>query len=125
MTQRGQTGGAVDKGTPAVVATVTAYLAAQPPASRRVLRPVRKAVRAALPLAQESITYGIPTYKMHGKAAVLSAFGTELQDYYISKGTIRFPIDQPVPVDLVARMATVRACEVQTAPGRKLGSKKR
>lgn len=120
-----------------VTTTVTEYLADQPPASRRVLRVVRKAIKTALPAAEECISYRIPAYKLKGKiviyfagwtthyslypvtAAVLAAFGDELRGHVVSKGTMRFALDEPVPVELIAGIAKVRGQEVEAGLARK------
>jgi uncharacterized protein YdhG (YjbR/CyaY superfamily) len=115
-----------------VTTTVTEYLADQPPASRRVLRVVRKAIRSALPAAaEECISYRIPAYKLKGKpviyfagwtnhyslypvtSAVMAAFGDALRGHVVSKGTMRFSLDEPVPVELIAGIAKVRGQEVE------------
>jgi uncharacterized protein YdhG (YjbR/CyaY superfamily) len=109
--------------------SVTEYMAAQPPAARAVLRLVRAAIRKALPGATESISYQIPGYKLPegpvlafagwkehyslypAKATLVAAFKDELAPYEVSKGTIRFPLEKPVPVRLIERIARFRAKE--------------
>jgi uncharacterized protein YdhG (YjbR/CyaY superfamily) len=111
------------------VSSVDAYLAAQPAAARVLLARVRRAIRAAIPAAQESITYRIPTYKLHGRAVVYFAgwkahysvypatprlvktLKGALAPYEIRKGTIRFPLTR-VPERLIGRIAKLRAREV-------------
>jgi uncharacterized protein YdhG (YjbR/CyaY superfamily) len=113
------------------ITTVNEYLADQPPPTRRVLRVVRKAIRSALPTAEECISYRIPAYKLKGKpvvyfagwtqhyslypvtAAVLAAFGEALHGHVVSRGTMRFPLNEPVPVALIAGIAKVRGQEVE------------
>jgi uncharacterized protein YdhG (YjbR/CyaY superfamily) len=110
--------------------SVDDYIAAQPEPVQRLLTRVRRTIRKALPAADEVISYGIPTYKMGGHAVVyfagwkrhysiypatarlVEAFGNELAPYEISKGTIRFPLSAPVPIELVAGIAKMRAEEV-------------
>lgn len=110
--------------------SVPQYLAAQPPAVRRVLARVRSVIRKAVPAADEVIAYGIPTYKLHGRPVIyfagwaqhyavypsnpriVAAFKDELAGYETSKGTIRFPLAKPVPVRLIAGIAALRAKEV-------------
>ena len=110
--------------------SVDQYLAAHPRQVRTTLRAVRNAVRKALGGAQEMIRYGMPTYTLDGRpviyfagwkrhyslypatARVVAALGDELAPYEVEKGTIRFPLDQPVPVRLIARIAKLRAAEV-------------
>lgn len=110
--------------------SVDEYLAAQPEAVRGVLTRVRSAIRKAVPGAEEVISYKIPTYKLHGGPVlyfagwrqhyslypatnhVVAAFKDDLAPYEVSKGTIRFPLSQPVPVRLIERIAKFRAKEV-------------
>jgi uncharacterized protein YdhG (YjbR/CyaY superfamily) len=102
---------------------VDVYLAKQPKAARTALRRVRAAIRRALPGAEETISYQIPAYKLHGRVAIyfagwkehysvypandrlVKAFGRALARYELSKGTIRFPLSEPVPVRLIERIA--------------------
>lgn len=111
--------------------TVDRYLAAQPPATRAVLERVRAAIRKAVPDAEECISYQIPAYKLPGgtvihfagwkahyalypaSALVVETFGDELAGRDMSKGTIRFPLDEKVPVGLIGRIAKLRAKEVR------------
>jgi uncharacterized protein YdhG (YjbR/CyaY superfamily) len=109
--------------------TVEDYIAAQPEGVRAMLERVRNAIRKALPGAEETISYKMPTYKLNGKAVlhfaawkehysiyaatarVVETFRAELAPYKIEKGTIRFAFAQPVPVKLIARIAKFRAGE--------------
>jgi len=110
---------------------VDAYIAAQPAATRRALEKVRATLRKSLPGAEEVISYKIPAYRMPGgiviyfagwkqhyalypvTAPLIAAFKDELAPYELSnKGTVRFPLDAPVPVRLIARIAKYRAQEV-------------
>jgi uncharacterized protein YdhG (YjbR/CyaY superfamily) len=110
---------------------VDAYIAAQPAATRRVLEKVRAILRKALPGAEEVISYKIPAYRLHGgivvyfagwkqhyalypvTAPLIAAFKDDLAPYELShKGTVRFRLDAPVPVRLIARIAKYRAQEV-------------
>jgi uncharacterized protein YdhG (YjbR/CyaY superfamily) len=112
-------------------ASVDDYIAAFPRPVQTVLKRVRRTIRTAIPDAQESISYGIPAFKLKGHAAIyfagwkehyslypsnarlIAAFKNELADYeYNDKGTIRFPIDQPIPETLIAGIAQFRAKEV-------------
>ncbi len=108
--------------------SVSEYIAAQPRAVQGVLRKVRGAIRKAVPAAEESISYGIPAYKVDGRVVIyfaawkehfsiypssarLVAALPELSRYEMSKGTIRMPLDAPVPVRLIERIAKLRAKE--------------
>jgi uncharacterized protein YdhG (YjbR/CyaY superfamily) len=122
--------------------SVDEYIAAQPEALRIPLKRVRNAIRKALPGAVEVISYKMPAYKLHGSRvlyfagwkqhyalyaatdSVLAAFKDELAPYEVAKGTIRFTLSEPVPVELIGRIAKFRAKEVverenAKAPARK------
>lgn len=110
--------------------SVDAYIASQPEAVQGLLERVRSTIRKAVPGAEEVISYNIPTYKLHGSAILyfavwkqhyslypakdrlVAAFQDDLASYKISKGTIRFPLSEPVPVKLIERIAKFRAKEV-------------
>jgi len=116
--------------------SVDEYIASQPEAVQDVLKRVRSAIRKAVPTAEEVISYKIPTYKLPGgpviyfagwkqhyslypaNARLIAAFKDELAPYeFNNKGTIRFPLSEPVPVKLIERIAKFRAKEV--AAGKK------
>ena len=122
--------------------SVDQYIASQPQAVQRVLKRVRSSIRKAVPRAEEMISYGIPTYKLHGRAVIyfagwsrhfslypstdrlVAAFKVELAPYEVNKGTIRFPLSEPVPVTLIEGIAKFRAKEVAER-GQAAVSKKR
>ncbi len=109
--------------------SVDDYIDAQPAGVQAVLQRVRSCIRKAVPGAEEVISYQIPAYKRDGGAVIYFAgwkqhysiypattrvveeLGDELAPYKMSKGTIRFPLSEPVPVKLIARIAGVRAKE--------------
>jgi len=101
--------------------TVDAYVASFPPEVRRTLEAVRATMRRAAPGTEEKISYGIPTYTLDGERVVYfagwkhhisvypvpggdAAFDAALAPYKVARGTLRFPLDKPVPLDLVARV---------------------
>ena len=110
--------------------TVDDYIDAQPAAVRGKLVRLRKAIVDALPGADESISYGMPTYKLGGKRVLYFAvwkdhfalYGSmgrvaaelkdELAAYKTAKGTIRFPLAEAVPLKLIDRIARLRAEEI-------------
>lgn len=109
---------------------VDEYIASKPAAAQQALDQVRNAIRKALPGAEETISYNIPTYKVNGRAALyfagwknfysiypaskvlLAEFGDELAGARIVKSTIRFPLSKPVPVKLIGKIAKFRANEI-------------
>ena len=126
--------------------SVDEYIAAQPEAVRPTLEQVRAAIRRAVPDAVEGIGYRIPGYQLHGKPmlyfagfqkhySLFAASGTffaaleeELRGYELRKGTVHFPLTQPVPVKLISRIAKLRAAGIAATakePGRGRGKGKR
>jgi uncharacterized protein YdhG (YjbR/CyaY superfamily) len=130
--------------TRATFASVVEYIAAQPKDAQRMLKRVRAVIRGALPSADEMISYGIPTYKLNGRPVIyfagfkqhysvypadtrlVAAFSQELQPYeYNNKGTIRFPLSEPVPEKLIAGIAKFRAKDVADHERAKAGARSR
>jgi uncharacterized protein YdhG (YjbR/CyaY superfamily) len=114
--------------------TIGEYLADFPPKTRAVLKKVRDAIRKALPGAEEAISYGIPAFKLYGRvviyfagwkahyslypvtAGMIAEIGDTTAPYKVNdKGTIRFPLDAPVPADLIGDIARFRAQEAAEA----------
>ncbi len=109
--------------------SIDAYIAAQPPATQIVLEKVRATIRKALPKTEEAISYNIPAFKLNGKAFIYFAgwkehfslypatgrvaieLKDELANHIVSKGTIRFPLDKPVPAKLITAIARIRAAD--------------
>jgi uncharacterized protein YdhG (YjbR/CyaY superfamily) len=113
-----------------LAATIDEYLATLPPDRRAELERMRAAIRAGAPRAIEAIAYKRPAfrspdgqflvsfdaYKRHyslfpASEAVVAELGSELVPYLSGKGTISFPADRPVPVQLVERIARIRFAE--------------
>ncbi len=116
------------KGAPA---TVDEYLARVPEPARSALNKIRAAIRSAVPAeATETISYRIPAFK-HRKvlvwyaafsghcslfptASVIAAFKDELKGFSTSKGTIHFPIGQPVPTALIKKLVNARVAQEES-----------
>jgi uncharacterized protein YdhG (YjbR/CyaY superfamily) len=117
--------------------TVEEYVAAQPATAGRVLKKLRSVIRKAVPAAEESLSYGIPTYKVKGRPVIyfagwkehysiypsnsrlVATFRDELEPYEVEKGTIRFPLTEPVPATLIAGIAKFRLKEAsESSPTR-------
>ncbi len=104
--------------------TVDAYIAAQKPDARPRLRELRTIIRAAVPQATEVISYGMPTYRLGGRrvhfaapkrhcslyGAAIDLVADELGDLKTLKGTVQFPLDRPIPEDLVRRLVVGKLC---------------
>ncbi len=105
---------------------VEEYMAQLPDDRRAVMEQLRTTIRAAAPDATEAISYNMPAFRLHGRFLVsyeafkahyslfpwndemVEELGEQLKPYAVGKGTIRFPADQPIPVDLVTRIIEIR-----------------
>ncbi len=112
--------------------SVDGYLASLNDEQRVTLEKLRKTIRAAAPQADECISYNIPAYRQNGRLLVAFAAAkkhcsffpgalpvtthkAELKGYSTSKGTVRFPPDQPLPAALVRKLVKTRIAERGTA----------
>jgi uncharacterized protein YdhG (YjbR/CyaY superfamily) len=108
--------------------TVDEYISLQPKNVKSLLQQIRKTIREAAPDAEELISYNIPAYKLKGMLVFFAAwkqhigfygasgtlvekFKKELSAYEVSKGTIKFPVDQPLPLALVTKIVKYRVKE--------------
>ncbi len=106
---------------------VDTYIAKQPAEAEQALRRVRSIIRKVLPAAEEMISYRIPAYRLGGHYVVYFAgwkkhwslypvtepirqeLGAALSPYKLSKGTVRFPLAEPVPIKVVERFVKALA----------------
>ena len=106
------------------------YLAGLDESKRRALEQLRASISALLPGAEQGLAYGVPAFKVGGKAvagfaaakdhltylphsgSVLSELADELTGYQASKGALQFPVDAPLPDDLIAKLIQVRLAEL-------------
>jgi uncharacterized protein YdhG (YjbR/CyaY superfamily) len=111
--------------------TIDEYIRIFPSDVQSTLEQLREIIHEIAPKAEETIKYGIPTFTLKGNLvhfgayeshigfyptpSAIEAFEEELSPYEHSKGTIRFPIDKPVPFDLVRRMVRFRMKELLEA----------
>jgi uncharacterized protein YdhG (YjbR/CyaY superfamily) len=105
-------------------ASIDAYIAAAPQDRRPLLQELRATIRAAAPEAEETISYNMPAFAQNGTlvyfaalknhigfyptASGIAAFQEELAAYEGTKGAVRFPLDRPLPRDLIQRCAAWR-----------------
>jgi len=105
------------------------YIAAFPPQVQTMLEELRAAIKKAAPGAEESISYQMPAFKFHGilvyfagyknhigfypTGSGIENFRKEISGYESSKGTVRFPLDQPLPLKLITQMVEFRVHENQ------------
>jgi uncharacterized protein YdhG (YjbR/CyaY superfamily) len=121
--------------------SVDEYIAAFPADIQALLQSVRATIRAAAPDAEERIAYLMPTFTLHGNlvhyaalknhigfyptSSGIAAFEQELAPYEGTKGAVRFPIDQPLPLDLISRIVRFRVTENRERAAAKTQAKKR
>ena len=105
-------------------ATVDEYIASFPPHVQRMLTVVRAAIRAAAPGTEERISYGIPTFTLDGRYVVYFSgwkrhvsvypipnveadadLARRIAPYQSGKGTLKFPLDEPMPLDIIGAVA--------------------
>jgi uncharacterized protein YdhG (YjbR/CyaY superfamily) len=104
------------------------YIATFPRDVQDTLEKLRQIIRESAPKSVETISYGIPTFDLNGKHLVhfaayknhigfyptssgITRFKKELSRYELSRGTVRFPIDEPIPFDLVKKIVRYRVKE--------------
>src|SRR6188508_3455630 len=120
--------------------TVDEYIALAEPKVKKALKDIRKTIKAAAPKAEEVISYQIPGYKYHGMLVFFAAWKShislypapwraeslkkEMSAYEGSKGTIKFPLDKPIPLTLVKKMVKYRVKENETKVALKKSIKK-
>jgi uncharacterized protein YdhG (YjbR/CyaY superfamily) len=120
--------------------SIDEYIATHPEDVQAILQRVRTAIRNAVPRAEEVISYQIPAYKLDGGAVLyfagwkqhyslypatdrlVEAFKDDLASYKVNKGTIRFPLSQPVPVKLIERIVKFRAKKAEERARAKLAA---
>lgn len=109
--------------------TVAQYIADSSPAGRKALRTIRAAIRSVAPGITERISYRIPTFDLDGKyllymaafkkhvsvypvtSGILARHGKDIAKFRSGKGTLRFPLDKPIPVALIRKIARARVAE--------------
>jgi uncharacterized protein YdhG (YjbR/CyaY superfamily) len=100
------------------------YISLFPAVVQQILQELRQAIRDLVPAAEETINYGIPTFRLHGNlvhfaayknhigfypgAAGIESFKDKLSAYKLSKGTVQFPIGEPIPYDLIREIVLFR-----------------
>jgi uncharacterized protein YdhG (YjbR/CyaY superfamily) len=103
------------------------FISTYPEDVQEVLNKVRETIREAAPDAQETINYGIPTFTLNGNLVHFSGFKShigfyptpsgvekfkkELSKYESAKGSVKFPLDQPIPYELIIKIVKFRVQE--------------
>ena len=104
-----------------------AYIAEFPPEIQTLLKQVRKTIKQAAPKAIEAISYGMPAYKMKGPIVYFAGFKNhigfyatptgheqfkkDLSGYKQGKGSVQFPLDEPMPLELITRIVKFRVMQ--------------
>ena len=112
--------------------TIDDYLAGVSPAKRALLQKLRETIHTVAPKVEECISYGIPAFRLNGRSLVffgawanhcsfypgssttLKKFRNDLKGFQITKGTIRFSPDKPLPIALVKKLVKARIAENRT-----------
>jgi len=112
--------------------TIDEYLASVNADQRAALKKLREAIHAGAPKVEECISYGIPAFRLNGRSLVffgawanhcsfypgssttLKTFRDDLKRFQVSKGTIRFSPDSPLPLALVKKLVKARIAEKRT-----------
>jgi len=110
--------------------TIDDYISSFPKETQMVLEKIRATIKKIIPKAEETISYAIPTFKLNGKSLVHFAgyknhigfyatptgheeFKEELSKYKQGKGSVQFPLDKPIPYDLIKSIVKFRANETE------------
>lgn len=116
------------KSTRARFQSMDEYIATFPDETRKILEELRATIKAAVPEAGETISYGIPTFTLNGKYLIYfagwknhisiypiptgtEAFNKQVSQYIEGKGTLKFPMDKPLPLKLITRIVKLRVNE--------------
>jgi len=107
--------------------SIDEYIAAFPEETQKILEALRAVIKAAVPEAKEKISYQMPTFDLNGNLvhfaafknhigfyptpSGIEAFKQELSGYTGAKGSVQFPINQPLPLDLIRRIVEYRVAE--------------
>lgn len=117
------------------VKTIEEYIASFPAPTQKILKEVHNCIKKAAPAAEETIGYGIPTYKLNGNLvhfggykqhvgfypapAGIKAFEKELSGYKSSKGAVQFPLGEPMPLTLITKIVKFRVKQNLEKPAKK------
>jgi uncharacterized protein YdhG (YjbR/CyaY superfamily) len=120
--------------------TVQEYLAAQPRQTKVLLQELRKTIKAAAPQAEEVISYNMPAFKQHRMlvwyagykghigfypgASGIATFKKDIAKYKWAKGSVQFPIDEPLPLQLITKIVQYRLKEDAAIAAKKGVAKK-
>ncbi len=121
--------------------SIDEYIATFPEEVQKILEEVRATIKAAAPAAEEKISYQIPTFTLNGKGLIsfagwkkhiamypipsgTEAFNKEISKYIAGKGTLKFPLDKPLPLKLISKMVKYRVADNLKNAETKYGKRK-
>lgn len=128
--------GASMKSTKARFNSMDEYIATFPKETQKILEEVREIIKAAAPGTEERISYNIPTFTLNGKYLIYfagwknhislypipsgsDAFNKQIAKYVEGKGTVKFPLDEPLPLKLITKIVKLRVAENQKRTDKK------
>lgn len=107
--------------------SIDEYILKLPPETQEILKTLRKVIKESAPDAEEKISYQMPTFALHGNLVHFAAhknhigfyptpsgievFKEELSEYKGAKGSVQFPIDKPMPYELISKIVKFRVAE--------------
>ncbi|MEF2966989.1 DUF1801 domain-containing protein [Paenibacillus sp. M1] len=121
--------------------TIDEYISNWPADVQEILQTLRQVIKNAAPDAKETISYQMPTFALHGNLvhfaayakhigfypdpSGIEAFKRELSEYKHAKGSVQFPIDKPLPYDLISKIVEFRVAENKDKAASKLAGKRK
>lgn len=111
------------------ITTIEKYVAQYPRKTQQIMQRIKKIIRECAPSAEEKISYGIPTFTLSGTnlvhfgaypnhigfyptPEVIAAFTEEIAAYKSAKGSVQFPLDKPIPYELIRAMTIARVSTI-------------
>ena len=109
------------------IESIDDYIKSYPPDVQKILQEIRKTIKKMAPVAEEAISYQIPTFKLNGNlvhfaafkkhigfypgSKAINVFKKEIASYKSSKGTVQFPLEKPLPLSLIKKIVDYRVKE--------------
>jgi uncharacterized protein YdhG (YjbR/CyaY superfamily) len=114
--------------------SIDEYILSFPPETQKILKKLRRVIKNSAPGAEEKISYQMPAFALHGNlvyfaawknhigfyptSSGIKAFRRELSEYKVAKGSVQYPISQPLPYELISRIVKFRLAENMKAAGK-------
>ncbi|MDB5053640.1 MAG: hypothetical protein JWM44_1690 [Bacilli bacterium] len=127
--------GEIMEGNKITFMSIDEYISKFPPEVQKILKTLRKVIQESAPDSEEKISYQMPTFVLHGNLVFfaayknhiglysipsgIDAFKHELSEYKQGKGSVQFPIEKPLPYELISRMVKFRVVQnIKKAEGK-------